>query len=126
MPASARVLLVLMLVAGACGGSRSGGGNTVSQSPSPTTAPTEESRTLTTTTSGFTATTAASSSTVALPVIAIGGLAGADSLVKSVTGSTYGAIAAKGLTAHQSSDFGKFGSWTLFTVDNNGRWYAFT
>src|SRR5688500_828927 len=53
-----------------------------------------------------------------------GGLEGEDPFVRSVVGSTYRDAAIAGATAHQASDFGTKGSWTLFTVEHEGHWYA--
>ena len=55
-----------------------------------------------------------------------GGLDGEDAFVRSIVGSTYERAVAAGATAHQASDFGTKGSWTLFTVEHDGHWYAFT
>src|SRR3954470_14653256 len=41
-------------------------------------------------------------------------------------GLSYKQLAQRGYQAHQQSDFGTKGSWTLFTVDKDGHWYAFT
>jgi hypothetical protein len=55
-----------------------------------------------------------------------GGLAGADDLVAAVVGRTYGEANVKGVSAHQESLVGTKGSWTLFTAEKDGVWYAFT
>ena len=68
-----------------------------------------------------------SSPSVAPPSTTVeGGLDGDDAFVRSIVGSTYGAAVTSGTTAHQAAAFGKKGSWTLFTVEHEGHWYAFT
>jgi hypothetical protein len=69
---------------------------------------------------------APSTTTSSVPETARGGLAGSDDFVASLVGRTYESAEASGVSAHQQSDVGRAGSWTLFTVERSGRWYAFT
>src|SRR2546423_1200409 len=41
-------------------------------------------------------------------------------------GLSYKQLYQRGYEAHQRSDFGTKGSWTLFTVEKDGQWYGFT
>jgi hypothetical protein len=84
--------------------------------------------TTTTSAAPATSTTAATSSTSTTSGAAApeGGLDGEDAFVRSVVGATYAHAVAAGAEAHQSSDFGTKGSWTLFSVEHDGHWYAFT
>jgi hypothetical protein len=46
--------------------------------------------------------------------------------VSSLVGKTYQQLVELGYPAHQQSDFGAHGSWTLFTVNHDGQWLVFT
>jgi len=106
------VLVVAALLSASCGGSD---GATKVTVPTPTSAVPE--------TPSNASTTPESTSTTAAPS---GGLDGEDAFVRTIVGSTYGDAARAGATAHQRSDFGTKGSWTLFTVEHDDHWYAFT
>lgn len=108
------------LGAGAGSGAGSAGSTTV-----PTTAPTASS-TAPPASSTAPSSTALTTSSIPLSGSGQGGLAGADKFVNSLVGQTYKKANDLKVYAHQQSDFGRLGSWTLFTVEQDGHWYAFT
>ena len=69
-----------------------------------------------------------SSTTVsaASPSPVTGSTGSANDPAGAFAGLSYKQLVQRGYEAHQRSDFGTKGSWTLFTVEKDGHWYSFT